>query len=177
MLTIIELLHTQSERLKVKCNHHTFSPFLVHCNNNKCLEGLDPAGQTHPCFFKCLYAKSSRLDNDIEAETLCFEHFLALRLLHLWPLWAPSCRLFIFLQKQSWTFVQFVQFVGRWFFSMCGKNKARGASSANRVFLMCLMHLLFALPPFYLLLQSAKTVLVQVLKGAGSTSSTKSLHV
>ena len=28
------------------------------------------------------------------------------------------------------------------------------------------MHLLFALPPFYLLPQSAKTELVQVLKGA-----------
>ena len=33
---------------------------------------------------------------------------------------------------------------------------------------MCLMHLLFALPPFYLLPQSAKTELVQVLKGAAA---------
>ena len=64
-----------------------FSLFLVQSKNSECLEGLDP-GQTHPCFLKCLYSKSSRLDNcnDIEAETLCFEHFLALRLLHLWPL-------------------------------------------------------------------------------------------
>ena len=66
---------------------HMFSLFLVQSKNSECLEGLDH-GQTHPCFLKCLFAKSSRLDNcnDIEAETLCFEHFLALRLLHLWPL-------------------------------------------------------------------------------------------
>ena len=139
-----------------------FSLFLVQSKNSECLEGLD-SGQTHPCFLKCLYAKTSRLDNAIQAETLCFEHFLALRLLHLWPLSELRAAAFLSSCKNS-QLEHLYNLYGGWFFSMCGKNNASGgASSANRVFLMCLMHLLFALPPFYLLPQSAKTELVQVL--------------
>ena len=142
-----------------------FSLFLVQCKNSECLEGFD-LGQTHPCFLKCPFAKSSRLDNDIQAETPCFEHFLALRLLHLWPLSELRAAAFLSSCKNSQLEHMYKLYASPPgdSFQCAAKTKNRqGASSANRVFLMCLMHLLFALPPFYLLPQSAKTELVQVL--------------
>ena len=129
--------------------------------SSECLEGLHP-GQTHPQMplFQVIEVRQWHSSRN----TLLWTFSCSSSAAPLTALRAPSCRLFIFLQKQStWTFVQSVPCAGGWFFSMCGKNNARGASSANRVFLMCLMHLLFALPPFYLLPQSAKTELVQVL--------------